>query len=189
MTPNVYMDQVFWNAGWGGLSTLARQPVAELLTESTLQYSIGVVRRIMLEIVSVARACGFGEDRLPGSSVDSAVNVTLLQSSVEQFSGPRQALSNGFKPSILLDLENGRPMELQPIVGSIVARAREHNVDTPRLDMLLAALWPSQVQAIRRARGVDASETVGTRFSDLNATTRAGLPAGAPIPVDGKRFV
>ncbi len=64
-----------------------------------------------------------------------------------------------FKPSILLDLENGRPMELEPIVGNVVRMARERGVETPRLDLILAALKPSQVQAIERAGGGEEGTT------------------------------
>ncbi len=73
-------QKILWNASWGGLSTLARQPVSALLTSSTLHYSIGVVRRIMLEIVYVARASGISESRFPFASVDNAINITLTTS-------------------------------------------------------------------------------------------------------------
>lgn len=40
---------VLWNAAWGGLTTLARQPVYVLLEDDNLAYTVEVVRKIMLE--------------------------------------------------------------------------------------------------------------------------------------------
>ncbi|KIS71855.1 uncharacterized protein UMAG_00283 [Mycosarcoma maydis] len=185
-------QKVLWNAAWGGLSTLARQPVSALLDEETLHYSIGVVRRIMLEIVYVARACGISEERFPMASVDQAVNITVATSPVAAVNDASKGgnLAAHFKPSILLDLENGRPMELEPIIGNVVARAREHDVDTPRLDLILAALKPNQVDAIRRADGDRVEKRgVSTTFSQLTATSRGNWPAGAPVSKDSRTYL
>lgn len=57
--------------------------------------------------------------------------------------------SYNFKPSMLLDAEAGRPMELEPIIGSLLDRARAKSVPTPRLDMAFSALKIQQDQAIR----------------------------------------
>ena len=37
-----------------------------------------------------------------------------------------------FKPSMLVDLEEGRPMEVEPIVGNIVKTAKSVGIDVPR---------------------------------------------------------
>ncbi|GAA5995034.1 uncharacterized protein JCM10292_004499 [Rhodotorula paludigena] len=55
-----------------------------------------------------------------------------------------------FKPSMLLDIEAGRPCELEPIIGSLLDRARARGVPTPRLDMAYAALKIHQEHAIER---------------------------------------
>lgn len=183
-------QKILWNASWGGLSTLARQPVAALLTPDTLHYSVGVVRRIMLEILYVARACGIGEERFPASSVDQAVNITLKTSQIQGVGDGVKGgnLAADFKPSILLDLENGRPMELEPIVGNVVRMARRTGVDTPRLDLILASLKPSQVQAIEKAGGGGEGEGV-TKFEQLSATSRGNWPAGAPVSKDSRTYL
>ncbi|EPQ32189.1 uncharacterized protein PFL1_00386 [Pseudozyma flocculosa PF-1] len=186
----VRWKKVLWNAGWGGLCSLARQPVAAMITESTLHHTVGVVRRTMLEILFVARACGIGEDRFPAAAVDAAFEITGNSAHVAQFADIQSNLSGDFKPSILLDLENGRPMELYPIIGAVVEKARLHNVDTPRLDMILAALWPSQVEAITRARGgKDKAGQVGVQYSSLNAVSKGAWSAGAPVPRDGRNLI
>ncbi|SPO19943.1 uncharacterized protein UTRI_00334_B [Ustilago trichophora] len=187
-------QKVLWNASWGGLSTLARQPVSTLLQEDTLHYSVGVVRRIMLEIVYVARACGLGESRFPIASVDNAITITLATSSIPSVNDPTKGgnLAGDFKPSILLDLENGRPMELEPIIGNLVRKARENGVETPRLDLILAALKPSQVKAVQKANGdgKDQRDADGvTKFSELKATSRGNWPEGAPVSRDANTYL
>lgn len=43
-------------------------------------------------------------------------------------------------------------MELSPIIGNVIRKARLHNVDTPRLEVIFAALHPSLIQAVQAAR-------------------------------------
>lgn len=201
----VRWKKVLWNASWGSLSTLARLPVSHLLTEDTLHYSVGVVRRIMLEIIYVARACGLTEQRLPIASVDQALNITLATSDVAgvKDEGIAGKLAADFKPSILLDLENARPMELEVIIGSVVRKAREEGVETPRLDLVLASLKPNQVIAVRAAReeakradgGTSGDKGEGgeaegvTKYQDLTATSRGNWPAGAPVSKNSHTYL
>ncbi|KDN39917.1 6-phosphogluconate dehydrogenase C-terminal domain-like protein [Tilletiaria anomala UBC 951] len=226
--------KLLWNTGWGGLAVLARQPLAKLIDEASLPFSIDVVRRTMFEVLYVARACRYGEDVLPASSVDNAINITLnmapqmqhragdkkaaqgqngdprsAQHAAEQkkeipssptttavvqrectddsgsLSGTalaaesaevkrgRQELQPNFKPSILLDLEAGRPMELVPIFEAVRERARLHSVQTPHLDIIVAALRPAQMAAIEAAR----SKQVVLSAAAVAATTDAASPA------------
>ena len=77
-------------------------------------------------------------------------------------------------------------MDLEVIIGTIVRFSRGKGVDTPRLDLVLSALKPNQVQAIRTARQKDGgkgeAEVEGvTKYSDLVATSRGNWPAGAPV--------
>ncbi|GAA5911821.1 hypothetical protein JCM8208_002447 [Rhodotorula glutinis] len=60
-----------------------------------------------------------------------------------------QESSYKFKPSMLLDIEGGRPCELEPIIGSVLDRARARGVPTPRLDMAYATLKIHQDSAVR----------------------------------------
>ncbi|KAK0551525.1 hypothetical protein OC846_003240 [Tilletia horrida] len=201
--------KVLWNASWGALSCCSRQPVAALISEASLHYTISCVRRTMLEILYVARACGISEDVFPASSVDDALQVTLDMRSVPQsaqqsaalkasgekaISGssdsaptttttvpkPKHTMSPDFKPSILLDLENGRPMELLPIIGNVIELARMHLVDTPRLDLFMAALRPAQVQAIEAARAKRSATTSDGTGKDVKGPELAGEPVAPP---------
>lgn len=93
---------VLWNAAWGGLCTLARQPVRTMLLDENLPTTAETVRKIMLEILYVARACGYNEDQLPSKSVDAIFDLTYSQA--PKFLGPDTPsnLRADFKPSLLV---------------------------------------------------------------------------------------
>ena len=54
------------------------------------------------------------------------------------------ARNKGAKPSMLLDWEGNRPMELEVILGNPVRIAREHGYDMPRLQSMYALLRMAQ---------------------------------------------
>ncbi|WAR57324.1 hypothetical protein PtB15_8B371 [Puccinia triticina] len=45
-----------------------------------------------------------------------------------------------FKPSMLVDMERNRPIELEAIIGAVLERAKSKAIETPRLDLLYAVL-------------------------------------------------
>ncbi|KAI0794757.1 6-phosphogluconate dehydrogenase C-terminal domain-like protein [Fomes fomentarius] len=55
-------------------------------------------------------------------------------------------------PSMLVDIEAGRPMEIEHVVGEIVRMGRKAGVSMPRMETLYALLLVVQNQALRRAR-------------------------------------
>ncbi|PKI83593.1 hypothetical protein MVES_002708 [Malassezia vespertilionis] len=177
-----------WNTSWGALSTLARAPLRDILTAEALPYTSGVVRGLMLEVLAVARAVGLNEHRLPAKLLDDTYRLALIGTPAKVrlsrnpdtfFDTKEDAFLPGyFKPSILVDLEHGRPMELDPIFGNIVKLGRKHNVDTPRLDMVLASLKPTQLRFICNARGEQA-ETQQSNIYD--ALPSLNVTGNAPI--------
>jgi 2-dehydropantoate 2-reductase len=54
--------------------------------------------------------------------------------------------NKGGRPSMLVDWEAGRPMELEVILGNPVRIAKRHGVDVPRLQTLYALLRSAQKQ-------------------------------------------
>lgn len=54
--------------------------------------------------------------------------------------------NTGAKPSMLLDWEGSRPMELEVILGNPVRIAREHGIEMPRLQSMYALLKAAQSQ-------------------------------------------
>jgi 2-dehydropantoate 2-reductase len=78
-----------------------------------------------LQAVSVARAIGITEELLPSSSIQET--AIMAQPKYDDPSKGRP-----YKPSMLVDLEAGRPMEVEGIIGAIVLQAREVGILVPR---------------------------------------------------------
>jgi len=164
ITPDRW-SKLLWNASWGAVSLLARRPVLELLQAEALDTTLGVVRGFLLELLDVARASGLHDDRFPASHIDTVLHATLactpaqpcvLQRPKTILKAPTFAsFRPGFKPSILIDMERSRPMEIEPLFVNVVRRARRTGVATPRLDLVLASLRPSQLAFIRQQRKQD----------------------------------
>ena len=128
-----------WNATFSTVSTLAGEPMSQLLLDENVQYIIPIARRTMLEILFTARAVGITEEgqfklcrrrsllnfriflELPASSVDEQLSITLEQYGSLLHADEKRKNEDAdsaagraaFKPSMLIDFENSRPMELQ----------------------------------------------------------------------------
>jgi 2-dehydropantoate 2-reductase len=118
-------NKLLLNLSSGPMSVLAQAAPREIYNEVTLA---ATVRLVMAEAQAVAAAIGCPQD------VD-----------VERQISAGQAMQH--KPSILQDLELGRPMEIDGIFDSPLELARMAGVETPVLDMLVALMKV-------RARGV-----------------------------------
>lgn len=151
-----------WNGALSTMCSLSRTPVSALVAPETLAYTLPVVRRTMLEILYVARALGYREKDFPAQSIDDAIAITIQnygpnrsdssESAQDVFEDDDEDQSSrhiSFKPSMLIDLENGRPMELEPIIGAVLDRARAKAIETPRLDLIYSSLKVLQQQAVQ----------------------------------------
>ena len=69
--------------------------------------------------------------------------------------------NKGAKPSMLLDWEAGRPMELEVILGNPIRIARTHGVEMPRLQSLYALLKSaSRKRATERAKSKEPNSVI-----------------------------
>lgn len=59
---------------------------------------------------------------------------------------------------MLLDVENGRPFEVEVVIGSVVRLAREHKIEVPLVEFVYTLLKGLQVSIIeaREARSTAA---------------------------------
>ena len=73
----------------------------------------------------MAHAIGITEELLPTSAIKHTVEFAQ-----EAYSDPTKG--KPFKPSMTEDLEAGRPMEVEGIVGSVVKQAKELGFAIPR---------------------------------------------------------
>ena len=82
-----------------------------------------VVRELMRDVIAAGRGLGFD---LPDSLVDKQIERTLTM--------------GAYKPSTVLDFENGLPLELEALFAEPLRQAQRANVATPRLETLCRVL-------------------------------------------------
>jgi 2-dehydropantoate 2-reductase len=105
------------NATFNPISALTRATMKQLLdTPET--------RRLIAEGMEEVRA------------VASALDVAISVSTEKRIAGAEQV--GHHKTSMLQDLEAGRPLELEPILGAVVELAGKTGVSVPRLESLYA---------------------------------------------------
>jgi 2-dehydropantoate 2-reductase len=90
--------------------------MAEMLAESHKDHIDKCVSSIMDEVITVAHKNGIDRDRLEREKT----SIMARQKGSE------------FKPSMLVDLEAGRPIEVEAIIGEVVRLAASTGVSVPR---------------------------------------------------------
>ena len=121
-------QKLLWNGTFNTLCTLTRMDVGSLQRgggKGTLLIPA------MREMAAVAKAAGFG---LPQGIVEETADGTPP--------------SSPFRPSMLVDLENGNPLELEAILGAPLRYARDLRVETPVLSMVYELLKLVQWQIL-----------------------------------------
>lgn len=130
----------FWNAALGTTSSLIRYPLPAFFRgEAQEAAAVPQLRAVMQEILTVGRAMGFDEDALPSTVIEDT-----LEGSRRLHSRP----DSTHRASMLLDLEHGRPMELEVILGVLVKKGKELGVDIPRLELVYSFLYLIQLQIL-----------------------------------------
>lgn len=133
-----HWEKLAWNIPFNGLGVAscagfeafegkatARRLQACLTTDKLLQdakWSV-VVRELMHEVIATARGLGFD---LPDSLVDKQIERTLTM--------------GAYKPSTVLDFENGLPLELDALFAEPLRQAQIAKIVTPRLANLCRVL-------------------------------------------------
>jgi len=117
--------KVLWNAAYSSLCTASRTSISELLAEPNVELVNDTIKEIMREVILVARTSGI-------------CTGTLLEDEAADII--RRVKLSDFKPSMLVDLEAGRPIEVEVIFGSVVRKAAEVGVPVPRLQTLYMIL-------------------------------------------------
>jgi 2-dehydropantoate 2-reductase len=112
-------QKAVWNAVFNPISILGGvlDTDAMLRTDAEVQFA----RRSMQEVCDVAQAAGHPQ----------SPNL------IEQMLATTRAMP-AYKTSMALDYENGRPMEIEAILGNTVRAGRKLGVATPNLDAIYA---------------------------------------------------
>jgi 2-dehydropantoate 2-reductase len=122
-------EKLMFIAGVSGTGAVARANVGEVRTSPPTR---DLLQRILDEAASVARATG-----VP-LAADAAARAMVFVDSMAPAS----------TASMQRDISEGRPSELEAIIGVIVRLGREAGVATPGTSFVYASLWPQE----RRAR-------------------------------------
>ncbi|GEP44714.1 2-dehydropantoate 2-reductase [Brevifollis gellanilyticus] len=113
--------KLVWNIPFNGLSIAAGGiDTAAILADPALEQR---VRDLMHEIITTARALGH------------EVSFDLIHDMIE-----RTRTMSGYRPSSLIDFDEGREVELEPIWGAPVRQAELAGLTMPRVSQLLSEL-------------------------------------------------
>ena len=113
-------DKLVWNVPFNGLGALLDATTDRLLGSDA---GLALVRGLMAEVVAAARADG-----------------AMLEDAVIEQKIAATTTMGGYRSSMQVDRQLGRPMEVEAIFGEPLRRARAAGVPTPRLEMLYHAL-------------------------------------------------
>ena len=93
------------------------------------------LRAILAEAVSVGRALGFPDVHPSAQSEEIDKNdylpSSLIDETIENTARIHRRPDSDHVPSMLLDLRNERPMEVEAVVGEVMRAAKEKRVDVP----------------------------------------------------------
>ncbi len=125
-------DKFVFLAVYSGFTAAARSPIGPLWSDPHVR---GTYQQALDEMLALARAEG--------------VAVTETRASLERF---MESLPPTGRSSLLFDLEQGKPLEVEALQGAVVRRARAHGLPTPVMSTLYAVLRP-HAQGRPRVRG------------------------------------
>ncbi|KAJ5102491.1 hypothetical protein N7532_003020 [Penicillium argentinense] len=114
-------EKVVWNAAWNSLTALTMVDTQTWLHSSP--DAEPYTRRLMREVIQIARGCG----------------VPLADELVDQLMDRINAMP-GIGSSMQTDCKNGRPMEIDVILGFPVRKSRELGIPAPYLESLYVIL-------------------------------------------------
>ena len=98
-------------------------------------------------------------------AVAEAKGIQVAAFSPDQIRAFISGLPDGFKPSMLLDLEQGRRIELEALNGSLSRLGREVGVPTPVNDFIYACLKPHVAGEVSESPGETANSPEASKAS------------------------
>ena len=110
--------KIMGNAAYNPISALTMATMGAMVNDPDIE---AVLRAVMAEVGDVGRA--FGAEL--NTSIDERIAATRRGSSAH-------------KTSMLQDMERGRMLEINPIIGAVSEVAKLVGVDTPTIDTVLA---------------------------------------------------
>ncbi|KAJ9629082.1 hypothetical protein H2204_009022 [Knufia peltigerae] len=124
--------KLLWNGSYNTICAVLRMSVGEVLSSPGRKT---LLEPAMREIAAVGTAAGYGE------TVTEDVVQFLLKDTPD---------TSPFRPSMLVHLEKGQPLELEVILGAPLRVARAKGVKTPVLDQIYELLKVVQWHLLRQ---------------------------------------
>lgn len=115
-------EKLVWNIPYNGLCALMQQTVDLLMKVPSTR---ALVRNLMIEVIIAANAQGLTKS-IPESYADSMLDFTDGM--------------GVYKPSMQIDREEGRELEIQAIFRAPLDYGRQQGVNMPRVEMLTTLL-------------------------------------------------
>jgi 2-dehydropantoate 2-reductase len=112
-------EKVVWNAAWNPLTTLTNVDTQTWLKSSP--EATPMTKRLMREVIDVAKRCG----------------VPIEYELVDELIGKILAMP-GIYSSMHVDAQQGRPLEVDVILGFPMKKAREFGMEVPTLSAIYA---------------------------------------------------
>lgn len=116
-------EKLVWNIPFNGLCALRGLPTARLLAHPSIR---GEVTALMTEVIEGANAQGLSEPIESGEFIPRMMELT--------------GGMGDYRPSMMIDRLEGRPLELESIYHIPLRRAQERGVDLVRARMLSVLL-------------------------------------------------
>lgn len=114
-------EKLVWNVPYNGLAAVLEQNCNVLMSN---EHSAALVRDLMLEVVAAAKA-------VVGHTIPESFVDTMLHNTKHM---------EAYRPSMMIDREMGRPMEVEAIYGEPVRRAEAAGIAVPKMRMLYEQL-------------------------------------------------
>ncbi|KAI9164079.1 LOW QUALITY PROTEIN: Oxidoreductase AFT12-1 [Paramyrothecium foliicola] len=136
VVPNIQVqrwEKVVWNAAWNPLTTLTLMTTHDWLNSSA--DATPMTRQLMKEVIDVARKC---DVPIEYSLVDTLMDKILAMPPIGS--------------SMQADYKNGKPMEVDIILGYPARKAKELNVPAPTLQTLYTVTTAVNLRVMREAR-------------------------------------
>lgn len=137
VVPNIQVQRwgkVVWNAAWNPLTTLTLMSSHDWLNSS--DGAVPMTKKLMREVINVARAL---EVPIEHELIDRLFERILKMPPIGS--------------SMRTDYDNGKPMEVDIILGYPVRKGRELGIDVTTIETLYVLLTAINERLIREAQG------------------------------------
>ena len=115
-------EKLVWNIPFNGLSALLQQPVDRLVAPGPCRH---LARELMLEVIAAANA------QVLTQPISESYAVKMLEYTDTM---------GAYKPSMQIDREEGRQLEIAAILGAPLEFGRKKGIVMPRVEMLATLL-------------------------------------------------